>query len=52
MANAYYEIWTARLEGEKRQARQGGGNGKEMMSAVGQQLTECSIDVVGMIRSP
>lgn len=28
MANAYYEIWTARLEGEKRQARQGGGNGK------------------------
>lgn len=29
-----------------------GGMVREMMSAVGQQLTECSIDVVGMIRSP
>jgi hypothetical protein len=34
------------------ETRQGGGMVREMMSAVGQQLTECSIDVVGMVRIP
>lgn len=29
-----------------------GGCREEMMSAVGHQLTECSIDVVGMVRIP
>jgi hypothetical protein len=37
---------------EEEETRQGGGSQREMMSAVGQQLTECSIDVVGMVRIP
>jgi hypothetical protein len=51
MADAYYEYGSRQVGGGK-ETRQGGGMERVMMSAVGQQLTECSIDVVGMVSIP